>query len=456
MIGMRLSEAAAVLQGQYHGADVAFRGCGLDTRRLDEGALFVALRGERQDGHDYVVDAFRSGAAAVMVEKGPVTEGPCLQVAATRPAMGRLAAHWRASLPVSLVAVTGSNGKTTVKQMVASILSKRAPSLASRGNWNNDLGVPLTLFQLGKKHRYAVIEMGANHCGEISNLAHMAQPMVAAVTQCAPAHLAGFGDLDSVARAKGEIYQELPDAGTAVINADDVYAPLWESMAECRHHLRFAVTAQEAEIRAENISTRDEAAGGRSFTLTTPSGRASVSLAMPGQHNVMNALCAAACATALGLDPEEIAAGLNDTRPVPGRLQILPGLQGGVVIDDSYNANPTSLQAGLSVMRARAGQHWLVLGDMLELGKEEGTLHAQAGLDARAAGVSRLFAYGALAARAADSFGAAGSAYTDMDALCADLRSQMGADVVVLVKGSRSGRMERVVKALRQEGESCC
>ena len=459
MISMRLSEAAAVLQGSYHGSDVVFHGCSLDSRQLDKGALFVALRGERCDGHDFIKDAFRSGAAAVMVEKAPVEGGPYLQVEQTRPALGRLAEHWRASLPVSMVAITGSNGKTTVKQMVASVLSGQMPTLASHGNWNNDLGVPLSLFQLGSEHHYGVVELGANHSGEIRDLARIAKPMVAAVTQCSPAHLAGFGDLDAVAHAKGEIYQSLPDTGTAVINADDPYKSLWLSMMTCQRRILFSLSGTDADVYAEDISESDESEGGRSFVLVTPSGRVPVLLALPGLHNVMNALCAAACAVALDLKPDEIGAGLNAVRPVAGRLQIVTGREGSVVIDDTYNANPGSLRAGLSVLSARAGQRWLVLGDMLELGEEEKTMHQQAGLVAREAGVSKLFTYGSLAAHAADSFGAGGIAYTDMDALCADLTSQMSADVVVLVKGSRSGRMERVVQALvpkqDENGESC-
>jgi UDP-N-acetylmuramoyl-tripeptide--D-alanyl-D-alanine ligase len=447
---MLLSAAAAAVDGVISGGDVRFTGCGTDSRRLAAGELFIALCGERFDGHDFVAVARERGAAAALVQREAAAGAlPQLKVSDTRAAMGQLAGHWRAGFDLPLIALTGSNGKTTVKEMITAVLAQRAPVLATRGNLNNDIGVPLTLFGLGAGHRYAVIEMGANHAGEIDYLSRLARPTVALITQCAPAHLEGFGSVDGVARAKSEIFHGLVENGTAVINADDAYAGLWSETAGPRRQIRFGL-GPDAEVTATDI--RPDPDGGRqTFTLRTPQGSADVGLAMPGRHNLMNALAAAACCLAVGVPPEIIAAGLVRVAAVPGRLQMKRSRHGMRIFDDTYNANPASLEAALEVLAAYPGRHVLVLGDMGELGEGSGELHWRAGEQARAAAVQQLYAIGELSRGAVQSFGTGARHFSDADTLTQALAAELDPSCTVLVKGSRAMGMERIVRRLVEE-----
>jgi UDP-N-acetylmuramoyl-tripeptide--D-alanyl-D-alanine ligase len=342
-----------------------------------------------------------------------------------------------------VVAITGSNGKTTVRGMCAAILSRIGRTIATRGNLNNDIGLPLTLFRLAAEDRFAVLELGANHPGEIDYLAGIARPAIAVVTNAGPAHLEGFGDLDGVARAKGELFGRLAADGTAVINADDRFAPLWRELAGARRVVDFGLR-QPAAVQARWQGDMH----GSTLALDTPLGATTCQLALPGRHNVMNALAATAAAIAAGAGLEAIRSGLEAFAPVAGRLNVHRLPDGLTLIDDTYNANPESLQAALEVLAAAGGETWLVLGDMGELGPGAQALHRTAGEHARSAGIDRLFTLGPLARLAAVAFGRRAAAFDEPESLLAALQEARHAGVQVLVKGSRSMRMERIVSGL--------
>jgi UDP-N-acetylmuramoyl-tripeptide--D-alanyl-D-alanine ligase len=445
---MALSEVARRAAGSLHGADTLIHAVSTDTRRLGAGDLFVALRGERYDGHDYLDRAAAAGAAGALVSRLSAAALPQVQVDDTLRALQRLAADWRAGLDLPLVAVTGSNGKTTVKQMLSAVLAGQGPVLATEGNLNNHIGVPLTLLRLRPEHRFAVVEMGANHGGEIALLARLAQPRVGVVTNAGDAHLEGFGSRDGVARAKGELFEALGAHGVAVINADDVYAGLWQQLAGAASRISFGLGAT-ADVTAAGIYGLPVQAPQRTaFELRAVGHRTPVELPLPGTHNVTNALAAAAAALALGMDVDDIARGLSDVQPAVGRLTWRAGPYGSRLLDDSYNANPDSLEAGLALLAQAGARRWLVLGDMAELGARAEELHLQAGHAARRHGVERVYALGRHARFTVTGFGGAARAYDDAARLVADLRSEIEADVVLLVKGSRASQMERVVEAL--------
>jgi UDP-N-acetylmuramoyl-tripeptide--D-alanyl-D-alanine ligase len=452
MISLRLSEAASQLGGRLHGMDVRFTGCSIDSRSLRAGNLFIAVRGSRYDGHDFIKPACENGAAAAMVER---TDGfaqlPLLVLGDTRQAMTELAGYWRSGFDIPLVAVTGSNGKTTVKEMLSSILGRKGPVLATRGNLNNEIGVPLTLFGLGGEHQYAVIEMGANHAGEIAGLTRLARPTIAVITLCAPAHLQGFGSVDGVARAKAEIYSGLAGNGTAVINADDKYAGYWRDTAVRHRQITFGID-NTADISATNI--RFDAATGRTgFTLHTPRGSAPVSLALAGRHNVMNALAAAACCAGINIPLEDIRCGLENTITVRGRMEMKFTKEGTRIFDDTYNANPASLDAALGVLAEYPGRRWLVLGDMGELGEYAAELHREAGESARRYGVERLYGLGENARHAVAGFGVGARHFNSPEALLDALKPGLSQDVTILVKGSRFMSMDKLVASLTGGGD---
>ncbi len=449
MMAMQLSEAAVVLDGVCSGADVGFRGLSTDTRRLAPGSLFFALQGPNFDGHAYVDAAREQGAAAAAVSRRCDSPLPQLEVDDTRLALGRLAAHWRSRFRLPVIAITGSNGKTTVRAMTESILAHCGRTLSTQGNLNNDIGLPLTLARLDAADEFAVLEMGANHPGEIDYLAGIAQPTIAVVTNAGPAHLEGFGNLEGVARAKGEIFARLGPDGLAVINADDTFAPLWRELAGHCQVIEFGLHAN-APVTAE---WRGDAAGSR-ISLVTPQGGTELHLPLPGRHNVMNALAATAVAQAAGAGLDAISTGLESLQPVAGRFNIHQLARGVVLIDDTYNANPESLQVALDVLARAQGEAWLVLGDMGELGQAAAELHANAGASARAAGVQRLYGLGELACAAVQSFKGPGGCFDDIDSLLAVLRTDLHGPLHILVKGSRRMRMERVVSTLRAELEN--
>jgi UDP-N-acetylmuramoyl-tripeptide--D-alanyl-D-alanine ligase len=447
---MSLSDAAGAINARHLGVGAVFSGVSTDSRSVQRDELFVALKGERFDGHDYLDEAASRGAVGVMVSRPVDIALGQLVVDDTRLGLGRLAAAWRADLQIPVIAVTGSNGKTTVKEMIASIMAGRGEVLATHGNLNNDIGVPLTLLRLRDTHQSAVIEMGANHAGEIAYVTALARPTVAMITNAGPAHLEGFGSLDGVAHAKAEIFTGLGATGTAVLNADDAYYPLWKHLTRHYRQLSFAIDAT-ADMHADAKSivvTGDGETQRTQFTLHTPAGSIDVSLPMPGRHNVMNALGAAAAAFAAGAEPEDIRRGLAAATSVGGRMQSRPGLHGARLIDDTYNANPASLQAGLSVLTALPGRHWLMLGDMGELGDDAAAAHEIAGQAARAAGIERLFTLGDLASHAAAAFGAGATHFDTIEDLIQALRFDLAHGITLLIKGSRLMRLERVVAAV--------
>jgi UDP-N-acetylmuramoyl-tripeptide--D-alanyl-D-alanine ligase len=443
---MQVAEAAAALQAQCSDGERTFTGCSTDSRSCQREQLFVALKGPTHDGHEHVSEAGRRGAAAALVSRSVDAPMPMIRVTDTLQALGRLAALWRDRFDIPIIGVTGSNGKTTVKEMLAAILRSTTPLLATRGNLNNEIGLPLTLMELNADHRLAVIEMGANHPGEIARLARLARPHVGVITQCAPAHLEGFGSIEGVAHAKGELLSNLDADGIAVINADDAFAPLWRRLAGSRRCLSFAIDSA-ADVRAR---WHQESTGSR-IEMATPAGPLALRLALPGRHNVANAAAAAAAAVAIGAAPDAIVSGLEQMRPVPGRLQ--PKIIDGdiCIIDDTYNANPASLKAGLEVLAAFPGRHWLVLGDMAELGDEAPSYHRKAAQLVRDYHIDRLLTVGELSRLTTASYGEGAHHHASLDALVASLGESLQPHTTVLVKGSRSMGMERVVAALTSE-----
>ena len=443
MMSMQLSEAARVLDASMAGDNVVFRGVSTDTRKLLPGSLYFALQGPNFDGHAFVEEARDQGAVAAAVSRPCDSSLPQMEVADTRLALGQLGAFWRQQFSLPVVAITGSNGKTTVRAMIESILSTCGRVLSTQGNLNNDIGLPLTLARLGPEDQYAVLEMGANHHGEIDYLAGLAQPSIAVVTNAGPAHLEGFGDMEGVARAKGELFARLDAGATAVINADDVFAPLWRSLASHCRIVEFGLDAEATVTAGWAGDTR-----GSEVRLRAPQGEIGFRLPLPGRLNVMNALAACAASLAAGADLAAVGHGLESLSPVAGRFNIhsLPG--DITLIDDTYNANPESLQAALDVLTLSDGDSWLVLGDMGELGATAASLHAAVGRKARAAGVTRLYGLGELAGQAVAAFDGPGGAFSTLDELLDVLSAQLTGPLHILVKGSRSMHMERVVAAL--------
>ncbi|MGE0029528.1 MAG: UDP-N-acetylmuramoyl-tripeptide--D-alanyl-D-alanine ligase [Steroidobacteraceae bacterium] len=444
----RLSEVVAAAGGRLAGADAGFSGVSIDTRTLERGQLFFALSGPRFDGHAFLQAAAEKGAAAAVVERASEHGLPQVVVQDVQAALTALAGAWRRQCKALVLGVGGSNGKTTTKELLASILAQAGPTLATRGNLNNHIGVPLTLLSLEPSHRYAVIEMGANHPGEIAALAALAAPSIALVTNAGDEHLEGFGDLSGVARAEGEMYAALPPDGTAVINADDPFHGLWRTMARTARVLHFGIESP-AEARATAIQGRIEAgAFATAFTLTLAGEQARVRLALAGRHNVLNALGAAAAAHAAGVGLAAIVAGLERMHPVGGRLQLKAGPRGSWLIDDSYNANPSSVRAGIDVLCSLPGEHWLVLGEMAELGNQTESSHIGVGDYARRAGITRVFAMGDSARHAVAAYGTRANWYADAASLAQAVAADIDSGVTVLIKGSRVNRLERVVDRL--------
>jgi UDP-N-acetylmuramoyl-tripeptide--D-alanyl-D-alanine ligase len=436
-----LGWAAEAAGGTLHGADRAFGRVSTDSRTLGAGELFVALVGPNFDGHGFVAQAAAAGAAGAVVARRLDVGLPQVVVEETRLALGRLAQRWRRRFDIPLIGVTGSNGKTTTKQMLASIMGQAGRCHATRGNLNNDIGVPLTLLDLDDAHRSAVVEMGANHRGEIAYLAGLAAPTVGLVTNAGPAHLEGFGGLDGVAAGKGEMFESLPEAGVAVINADDHYADYWRRLAGTRRVVTFGLAA--------GADFRGVGGDGDRLECATPFGPLQLRVPLPGEHNRRNALAAMAAASAAGARAEHLVLGIERCEVPGGRLALVPGAGGIDICDDTYNANPASMRAALDWARGLERPFVFVMGDMGELGVAAPALHAEVGDYARAAGAQRLFGIGPQTARAVEAFGARGSHHAHLDELVAALRAELAPGLVVLVKGSRSARMERVVAALR-------
>jgi UDP-N-acetylmuramoyl-tripeptide--D-alanyl-D-alanine ligase len=446
---MTLQQAAQVLNGRLVGKNLRFKSVSSDSRKISIGDLFIALRGENFDGYGFVNQSAQNGAVAALVNVDSyhhhAMDCPLLLVDDTHLALGKLAAHWRKQFQIPLVAITGSNGKTTVKEMLASILRSAAGGaegvLATKGNFNNDIGMPLTLLGLNAQHRYAVIEMGMNHFGEIDYLTRIAAPNVALINNASGAHLQGLGSVEAVAQAKGEIFNGLQHGGTAIINSDDEYAPLWRTLAGAEQLLEFGLNPQ-----ADVSGAWQPHGDGLRLDVSTPLGAFVASLQVPGEHNARNALAATAAAIALNISLEKIAAGLENFSGVAGRLQRSVGRHGEKIIDDTYNANPASLRAAIGVLAQASGKRVLVLGDMGELGVDAAMLHAEIGNAAHHAGIEKLLALGDLSRNAVREFGKGAQHFEHVEDLQSELDKELDANTTVLVKGSRFMKMERVVQ----------
>ncbi len=445
MLNLRLADIARWTGGRLHGTDATITTVSTDTRALEPGMLFVALAGEHHDAHDFAASARERGAAALLVNRELAVELPQVIVADTRIALGELARAVRAQRSARVVGITGSNGKTTVKTLLASILALHGRTHVNAGNFNNEIGLPLTLLAMPATSEYAVLEMGAGKPGDIDYLARIAAPQVAVVNNVAAAHLERMGTLTGVAETKGAIYRALPADGIAVINADDAFAGYFASIAAPRRMLTFGLL-HRADVGADlDIGT------GR-FRLLTPVGNTEIALPLPGRHNVMNALAATALALALGVPLTTIKLGLEQAPNVSGRLARRVHASGAVVIDDSYNANPGSFAAAIATLASESGERVLVMGDMGELGPDAQRLHAEVGALAKRSGVQRLRAVGRLSRAAVDAFGGGAQHYEDQAQLVEALRGELRGGVALLVKGSRSSAMDRVVRALHADG----
>lgn len=416
------------------------RGVSIDTRTLAPGNLFVALRGPRFDGHDFAATALEIGASALLVERDMPLDCPRIVVPDSRAALGAIGARWRSRFDIPVIAVTGSNGKTTVKECLAAILRRQGPTLATRGNLNNDIGVPLMLCELDDDHAAAVLELGANHPGEIAALSALVRPAVGVLTNAAAAHLEGFGSVAGVARAKGELLAALPPDGRAVFPAASEWTDLWNDLAGAEIRITFG------EDRAAMVRVAPAAAG--EIELSVGDRRRRLRFGLPGAHNRHNAAAAAAGAWAVDVPLDTIAEGLADVEPVAGRLVERRATAGGRLLDDSYNANPGSFAAAFAVLSEADGRRWAVIGEMAELGAMAAEAHERLGSEAREAGIERLWAYGPSADCTVRGFGAGAEVVIDLDALAAELGRTTDADVTLLIKGSRSNALERLVDRL--------
>jgi UDP-N-acetylmuramoyl-tripeptide--D-alanyl-D-alanine ligase len=442
---MMLSEIAKAVGGQMLGADVLCESVGSDSRNIVNNQLFVAIKGENFDGNTFASAAIKQGAAAVLVSDANTQARPAVLVNDSRMALGALAKNWRNQFQMPLLAVTGSNGKTTVKEMLAAILSAAGKNvLATQGNLNNDIGMPMTLLKLRAEHTAAVIEMGMNHLGEIDYLTRIAQPAVAVINNAGTAHIGELGSRDNIAKAKGEIFAGLADNGIAVINADDDYAAYWKSLNVGKKIITFGLN-KPADVSATFVQ-KD---GINQVNLTTPSGSVNFNLAMLGKHNISNALAASAAAVALDISNADIASGLSGMQAVKGRLQRKAGFNGAALIDDTYNANPDSMKAAIDVLATHKNSIF-VMGDMAELGADAPQMHADIGAYAKQKAIEQFFTFGDLSAKASEIFGEKAQHFDNIENLAESLKKQMKQGVTVLVKGSRFMQMERVVSLIEE------
>lgn len=441
-MNLSMSAAAEFAKGQLVGEDRNFSGVSIDSRKIDENELFLALKGPNHDAHDYVEQALENNATGLIVERDLGVNKPQVIVENTRIALGQIAAGWRKQLEnTQIIAVTGSNGKTTVKEMLLAILSKAGNTIATEGNLNNDIGMPMTLLKVDKVHEYAVIEMGANHAGEIDYLSSIAAPHVALVNNAGPAHLEGFGSLQGVARAKGEIYQHLTAKGVAVINGDDHFADYWLQLNTGRSVLTFSLSNKDADVYGlSNVNT---------FTVVYKNQQVQIDLPLLGEHNQRNALAAITIALSLNISFDIVKAGLESMGSVSGRLKVTELQQSNLVIDDSYNANLASFKAGIDVMTSYQKKTCLLMGDMAELGQYSEEQHAQVGRYAKDLGVDVLMACGLYGQKAVEVFGSNAHHFYDQLSMASFIENQNYKNTVFLVKGSRSAKMENIVEALK-------
>jgi UDP-N-acetylmuramoyl-tripeptide--D-alanyl-D-alanine ligase len=439
---MSLREAAAAIGGR-ESADAMFTGVSTDSRTIKPGDLFVALRGEKFDGHGFLAQAKAAGAAGAMVDSAhkDATPLPAIVVTDTKMGLGDLARHWRERFSPALIAVTGSNGKTTVKEMLASILRAHAGDaavLATTGNLNNDIGLPLTLLRLRASQTHCAIELGMNHKGEIAYLAGIAKPTVALVNNAQREHLEFMRSIEEVAAENASVYDALPADGVAVVNADDAHAGTFRSSAAGRRIVDFGLENAAQVTGGYTLKPLSS-----EIVIRTPQGDAQATLAIPGLHNVRNALAAAACAHAAGIETKAIGQGLTAFRPYTGRLQVKQAKSGATVIDDSYNANPDSVRAAIDVLASCPAPTLLVLGDMGEVGEQGAEFHREVGAYARSKNIDGLYALGEATRHAVDAFGQGARHFDALEELVRNVGAK-----TILVKGSRFMRMERIVSAL--------
>ncbi len=452
---LRLSEIARMTSGRLHGEDRVIDVVATDTRALPKGApLFVALKGERFDGHDHVDVAAAAGAVAALVSRQVDTPVPQVIVADTERALADFATAMQRERTSKVVAITGSNGKTSVKALTQAILERAGRTYATPGNRNNEIGMPLAVLEAPDDTQFAIYEMGTGKPGDIAYLTAIARPDIGLVNNVAPAHIERMGSLLAIADTKAAVYDDLSSGGVAVINADDAFAPYFAERAHGRRLIHFGLD-HSADVTARDIVPGDT---GSRFMLVTPIGEAQVEVEMPGRHNVRNALAAASIALGAGVPLATIVEGLAAARPVAGRLVTHVLRTGARLIDDSYNANPGSLAAAIDTLvdacRAAGDRAWMVLGDMRELGDDAAAMHAEVGRRAKAAGIDRVFALGPLSAHTAQAFGEGAGHFESHDALTAALRDgivEAGAQLRVLVKGSRGSAMDKIVKALMSD-----
>ncbi len=450
---MMLSHIAKIVGGQLIGADLEIQSVGIDSRNIEKNQLFIGIKGNNFDGNTYALEAIKQGATAVLVSDANTKATPAVVVQDTRLALGELAQYWRKQFIAPIAAITGSNGKTTTKEMLVSILKAVTSSTANNdvskvhatyGNLNNDIGLPLTLLKMTSQHAYAVIEMGMSHLGEIDYLTHITKPNVAVISNAGTAHIGELGSRENIAKAKGEIFTCLTDDGVAVINADDDFADYWKSLIVGKKIVTFGLI-KPAEVTASYV----ELDGTSLVSLTTPMGDICFKLNMLGKHNISNALAASAAAVALGVTNEHIARGLESMQAVYGRLQRKAGFNHATLIDDTYNANPDSMKAAIDVLCKQDTQTIFVMGDMGELGSDAAQMHAEVGAYAKHKNINQLFTFGELSQLAAKQFGTNAQHFNSLEALVNALKANMQQGVAVLVKGSRFMKMERVVEQIQ-------
>lgn len=444
---MQLTEVAHVIQGNLQGENLHFSAIATDSRKLNSGEVYVALVGENFDGHHFIKEVETKGAVAAIVNRPVESTMPLIIVEDTLKALADLASYHRQQFHCPIIAVTGSCGKTTTKMLLTNVFAQKGQVLSNPASFNNSIGVPLTLLQLDNNHDFAITELGANHLGEIDFLSRLVQPQVSIITNAGPAHLKGFGDLNGVAKTKGEIFNGLTAGGVAIINIDDAKAPYWLEKAAAFRIITFGLSPK-ADVYAKEIIFDEFAKP--SFYLVTPAGYCKIKLPLMGQHNIYNALAASAAAFALGLDLNLISCGLEQAEAVVKRLVEYKGKTGAIVIDDSYNANPASMLAAIRLLTQRSNHSILVVGDMLELGEKTADFHHQMGLQAKELGVKQLFCLGEYSQLAAQSFGQSSMHFMDHASLINALKPQLNPKVTVLVKGSRGMTMEKIVEAIRE------
>jgi len=447
VFNISLQDIANAVDGVLIGENCMAHGVSTDTRTLMRSDLFIALRGDNYDGHTFIDSAMNRGACAYLVDKTIPGIEPLIVVNDTRIALGKLASFWRRQFSIPVIAITGSNGKTTVKEMIAAIFSQHAEVLYTHGNFNNDIGLPLTLLSLNSHHEYAVIEMGANHMQEIAWLTEITNPDTAIITNAGPAHLEGFGSIDNVAQAKGELFAGIKSESISVINNDDVYSQLWKDKTNSKHIISFGATS-EANVYFSNLGHDDN----NYFDVHFPDGKQiTVTLNLLGVHNVLNATAAAAVAYANGIDSKTIKNGLEAMQPVTGRLMKVSGMNGSTIIDDTYNANPASVKAALNVLKHCKGKRIFILGDLGELGSDSVRLHEEIAIAANQNDVDVLFTVGDIAKHTARLFAGTSKSFDTVEDLISEFKGFVEAGNFVLVKGSRFMRMERVVDSLIQK-----